>query len=590
MNQAIIALGFAALFWPAFSQAALNLKSPEDLVLQARKNLNGVRTVVTDIDLNLSEIRDGRTFHKYFEILPELEVLAAKHNLDSIYPKAVRKLGARMVQKGVHWLRIDEDSAEKILLYHDWMSDSAPSFTFLYAAELTIEGIKLDSQNSRASLKSISSKLEKLIEAIDRKWSQETSLRVSYRSLISNLSVRVIKTSKDLTPQDFEFWIGRIHKSDYLNELVIGLQGKLQAIGRGETSSQNRASEAKATLQRLILISKALKTTKVSVPDSLYLVSGEAIGEALILLLKLKAELTPADFQEALSNTNNRGLPQLANLWISHWREIPSSYAIQFLDLGLILAARLLENGWYVEAQSLKDFLHVKYVPAVCLQHKLEGMWKFQDYRKKKWSLIIVRADEDQFFASLADQEGFVYRDAYYLTFDPSRKLFIAANRKTDFGRSTNLPFHFSWDSETGLSVSGIHMEQMQKEYKAVKTQNFPNFIKEEHGPVGATEGLGVYRGKLTIPGMEKTLTQLMISASNEVYFANMTQPFLNKTFNYGSQLKGNVIYLTSGSDGGRGSFFQLRGTFENGVYKAYIIRGGTGLEPKPVQFVKQGN
>lgn len=586
MNQTILALGVAALLWPAISLAALNLKSPEELIQQASKNLNGVRTVVTEIDLNLSEIRDGRTFHKYFEILPELETLATKHNLDSIYPKAVRKLGARMVQKGVHWLRIDEDSAEKILLYHDWMSDSAPSFTFLYAAELTIEGIKLDSQSSRQSLKNISLKLEKLIEAIDRKWNQETSLRVSYRSLISNLSVRVIKSTKDLAPQDFEFWIARIHKSDYLNELVIGLQGKLQAMSRG----QEPISEAKATLQRLILVSKALKTTKVSVPDSLYLVSGEAIGEALILFLKMKIELTAEDFQEALSNTNNRGLPQLANLWISHWREIPSTHAIQFLDLGLILSARLLASGWYVEAQALKDFLHVKYVPAVCLQHKLEGMWKFQDYRKKKWSLIIIRADEDQFFASLSDQEGFVYRDAYYLTYDPARKLFIAANRKTDFGRSTNLPFHFRWNSETGLSVSGIHMEQMQKEYKAVKTQSFPNFIKEELGPVGATEALGVYRGKLTLPGTENTLSQLMISASNEVYFANMTQPYLNKTFNYGSQLKGNVIYLTSGSDGGRGSFFQLRGTYENGIYKAYIIRGGTGLEPKPVQFIKQGN
>ena len=562
---------------PTTSLAELRLDPPQTLVSRAEQGKNQLRDVLNEIDQNLTEIRDGRTFDTYFALMDRLQELAHLYDLDSIYPGAVKKVANRMVIKGVNWLDVVTSSKEKVLYYHRWMAEPQPAFGFLYAAALRVK-----EEENYENLKAAAINLQAALLMADEKWVDERSLRLLYRSTISGLAAKVLK-KKDLAETETEFWISKLYSAEAMSEIVTYLQGQVYEI-RAETKSTLHWATGRA---RLLYGQASLPT--FGAPEALLSQIGDTAVDIVMKSFRFEERLTDEEYEGLLSVMTPRHFAALANSWAAIGKVPKGPFGAYYIQRAFKFIAKLEALSLRAEAILLSTAITEKAAAILGRQDKIEGKWAMKDASGMEWTLVVIHASDDLVFASFSDTNRFTHRAYYHVVYDMKRGGYIATERIIDTDNSPNLPLRFVPTGENEMIVEDLMFPRHAK-MKAKRVQSFPDYI----GAVteNAPDMNGVYEGEIVIPGGTRTHVTLVVTVFNGYSVGNMR--FLNghsnSTFNYGSPATDGSIYLTRGSDSYRasGTWMHLRGVLDkDGYLRGHTIYGHEGLVTQKFKLKK---
>lgn len=570
----LLSFSLSALAYAPAGRAALNLDEPAVLLAKAGQGKNELRDVINQIDQNLAEMRDVRTFDKYFFLLDDLQTLADRFNLNSIYPDAVKKLGGRMVQKGVNWLDIIHDSREKILYYHRWMIEPQPAFAFLYSVDLQLKAPNTDPE----LLKIGAENLEAALVYADQRWPNENSLRLLYRSTLSDIAIRILK-DPNLPEAEVLFWLTKIYSPNAMTEIVVDIQNKVFSL------TADQKADLHLYLKRLSTIYAHVTTGRFAAPDSLLSQIGDTIVDLIIRSFRFQERLSDEEYERALAMMQKRHFASLANAWTTLNQAPGEDFANYYIQRAFRFILALQNIGMNTEAELLSRIITQKASSILARHYDLEGLWEITDSKGRRWFLNIIYPNENYIFVNLV-QIGGLSLPMYYVAYDMKVGGFIATRRGIDPDLAPNIPLRFFPREDGTLDLIYLFKPDADPVMKARKVQKYPDVFKQKRDP--APDLNGVYEGELTIePGNTQPI-RFSVTVINSETIANLQHPSFMGTFNYGSDGRGGVLYITRGNDMLLGYWMHLRATLtDDGYLTGYMIMGNRGLLPTPIRWKK---
>ena len=201
----------------SIAQAALNLAPPQDLLKKAAQDRRQLREVLLDMQQNIPEMRDPKTFDSYFFILADLQKLADKLQLNAIFPKAVEATGLKMVAHGIRWLDVSQRPLSDALYYQSY-ADADVMSRFLAELELQVRNLR----NSQARLKAVAINLEGMLPAAEKQFEERRDVRISMRQILSSIAIKFLKTEQ-LSNDEAAFWISKISLPTAYSEYIEAL-------------------------------------------------------------------------------------------------------------------------------------------------------------------------------------------------------------------------------------------------------------------------------------------------------------------------------------------------------------------------------
>lgn len=572
---------FMLLGFSSSAHAELMLSPPAQLLEQAKQGKNELRDVINMMDQNLDEMRDVRTFDSYFFILDDLQKIADDVHMNTIYPDGVKKLGNRMVQKGINWLQISTDSTEKIIYYHRWMIEPQPAFAALYSFEMQVKDLKTKEEMQASALK-----LEQLFAYSAKKWAIETSLLRLYRDVLSDLAVNALKKNQ-LSQEEYLFWTTKIYQPDALSEVILTIQDKIYQTIKDSKTNLHPA------LLSLFRIHEHLEQLETGVTENLKIQLGDAAVDLFMRSLRFEEKLSDEEFKQLISLFQKRHFVSMAAAW-DQINKLPqeADFALYNIQKAFVFIQLLRQQSLFAEADALSRVITSKAGFIYARAYNLEGYWEMKDRQGRKRSLNIIFADETMVFADMAVKDDFSYV-FFHVTYDIENSGFVASLRPMDTDISANIPIRFYPQPDGTLKVIDLVTSKTESVMMATKTQSYPDLIMQTE-PESTVTFNGVYEGYLELPaglglpaGPPKKV-QLIVNTFNDHTFANLKHPSFFATFNYGNNGKENVLYLTRGNDKILGSWMHLRlKQDENKNLVGYYIDGATGLQKKPIKWKK---
>ncbi len=558
---------------PLLVHAELHLAEPKDLLAKASFDKNQLRDVINDIDQSLADMRDAPTFDKYFFMLDDLQVLADRLNLETIYPEAVKKLGGRMVQKGVNWLDLIHDSKDKILYYHRWMIEPQPAFAFLYSVEMQIK-----EEPNYLLLKKGAENLEAALLYADQKWPHENALRLLYRNTASDMAVKILKTS-DLPETEVLFWLGKIYTPEAMIEITIDLQNRVYAL------TEDHKTDIHSLLKRLSTISRHISTGSFAAPENLTSQIGDTIVDLLMKSFRFQEKISDDEYDSALAMMQKRHYSSLANSWTTIEKAPSGDFAYYFIQRAFKFIIALKKVGLPTEAELLSRVITQKSAALLSYHYQLEGLWEMTDSKGRKWHLNIIFANENYLFADIS-QEGGLSMPLFSVAYDINIGGFIATRRGVDPDSAPNIPIRFFPNEDGTLRVVQPFPVDADPEMTAKKVQSYPNLFTQAQEP--APDLNGIYEGNLTLDRGGSQKVRLVVTVINSDVIANLQHPSYVATFNYGNDATGGVLYLTRGNDTPLGFWMHLRAKLDDkGNLNGYVIMGDRGMMPTPFHLKK---
>jgi hypothetical protein len=572
----LIAILFGLLVSGTVAQADLHLDPPAELLQRAAVDKNELRDVINEIDINLAEMRDQTVFDQYFFMLDDLQALAVKLDLDSIYPTAIKKLGNRMVQKGVNWLDIFKTSREHLLYYHRWMADYQTASSFLFAVELQIKD-----ETDKTKLRVAAGNLEALMVFADQTWPDEKALRLLYRTTLSGLATKVLKNE---TPSDSEsdFWLAKIYTSDAMSEVTTMLQSQVYAL------TLATVDRTPWIVRRLFLVYSHSIAPTFGATEGLTGQIGDTAVDLVLKTFRLDQRLSDQEFNELIGMMQTRHLIALAAGWATFGKVPRGSFADYYLQRAYDFIKILQTKGLGPEAVSLAQSIEKKSAAIQGHEHDLEGTWLMTDNVGTEWRLVLAYATEEMLIASFGDSEENYIRPLFNIVYDSKRQAFLASERPMDIDKSPNRAIRIFPLPDGSLRVLDLS-SPLKPAMHARRVQKFPDVLAE--GSATTPPDLdGVYRGQITIAGGTVTSVILTVTVFSGASIGNlqMLDGNYDSTLNFGTPADNGVIYLTHGNVVGSGTWMQLRAKLgSDGVLRGYTIYGGSGLVPRAFALKK---
>lgn len=539
--------------------AELKLEPPQKLLEKARESRIACREVILDLQQNISEFRDPKTFDAYFNILNDLARIAAEKGVEEIYPNAVKSLGQQMTANGIRWLSASRDSIERILAYHQWMSAEI-AFSFLSNVELEEKTL------APGDITTFAMNLDRLIPWIDQAFPQSSGLRLGYRNLLSDRAAKML-ARESLTEEERLFWLSKIYSSSGFSSAINLIQDNVLRI-----TKENRTT-LHLYAQRLIVVSSRLLADAPNQPFWLINLTGDAALITVMRAVFLQESLPDTEFTGLLRLMQANHLQGLVQQWITR---LPSeAYLPEYLRLTGLLVKELNAKELEKEGGEAGRFYARLAAPAKAREKKLEGTYVLTSADGKKWIFTAAFVRPTEVFVGLGDSVGFVSKNFFSLTYLPEEDIFVASERERNDDAFRNRVIKFKLKSDGTLELRDLANDAFMS---GKKTESYPDYFKDAKAePTSQPEGR--YEGMVPLGKDLKKKMVLTVNAFKGYTTAGMTDDSVTVTFelNIGSAGTDSVLYLTTGNLG-RASWAQLRGTLKNGVYKGYVIIGGRGI------------
>lgn len=558
MKLFYLSIALILSFSTGSANAEIQLESPALLMKRAETGRIQLREVILDITKNLPEIRDPRTFDSYFELLDGLQELAVRHRLDEIYPGAVPALGEKMVANGVRWLKIEEDSTDRVLNYHRWMNaDIASSF------QGEIERESLDEKDP-AKLRVLAINTEAVARWAEKRFPDQARMNNNYWRILSDVAGRFLKITT-LSEEEIAFWIAKVTYPEPFAMVLEGLQKELFLMNPENRSIGHRI------LIRLGQIRTQVDAAGNRMPFHIHSMIGEVAVELILRMTKFEEKFAPGEFASALKLLQNRFLQGLGTQWISRNKVPSGEYALEYFSISRALALALFDAGFPSESDQLNAYIGKIAAPIMGRKLDIEGTYELKDKKGKKWKFSLALARETLYFAALNDESGAVHKPFLYVEYDFNSGGFVASAREKDSDPQPIWTLRFKIDGKN-IEVTDPWGEPDLYPMKGVKTQSYPDFFT--FPPEAATDPAGRYEGVVTFSNNLKSKMTLIVTSFNGYTTARLTDhKNLQLDLNVGSHATNGILYLTTGVK--RATWTQLRGIIKNGEYRGVVIIGG---------------
>lgn len=480
-----------------------------------------------------------------------------------------------MVQKGINWLHITNDTQEKIFYYHKWIGQEAQvAFTFLYAVD-----VQLREENNLQRLRTASTNLENLMGFSTAKWPTNTGLRVLYEQSLSEIAVKILKVS-GLPEEEVLFWVGKIYSAEGMSAFTLILQSTIYGIEK-----ENKA-DLHYLLGRLIAVHAQIAKPTFNAPENLTSQVGDSVTDLLLRSFRLNEKLSDAEFASALRTLQKRHFIGLAFAWGQLRIDLHQDFSLYFIQKAFVFIKELQNLGLNAEANSLSEIITQKASTIFAKHYDLEGMWQAQDSKKRIWNLNIIYSNDDFIFANFSQQNGLSF-PLFHVVYDVKMGGFIASLRGSDADIAANVPVRFYPQDDGSMKIVNMISPDADLEMTATRIQRYPHLL----APLDAKSEVnlnGVYEGKMTLPGGPERKIRLVVTVVNQNIIANLQHPSFAATLNYGNDGRGGVMYLTRGNDRAVGSWMHIRARLESdGYLRGYMIIGNFGLMPMKIEWKK---
>lgn len=514
--------------------AALSLPPPQALLKKASQDRRQLRDVLLDMQQNISEMRDPKTFDSYFFLLEELEKQAVKLQLNAIFPKAVESTGLKMVAHGIRWMDISQRSLADALYYQKY-ADADVMSRFLAELELQVRNLR----NDEAGLRKIAVNLEGMLPHAEKRFEDRRDVRVSMRQILSSIAVNFMKSPK-LSDEEASFWIAKISLPTAYSEYIEELGDSVL-----DTLPKNSA--------QLSVISKRLRELgkKISIetyPLPAYIGSGWGDTAVELILRSLQGErkFEKDEFESLIGFMRSRQLQSLSSQWLSVERLPSTSYSAHYLQISSSLISRLRAVGLSKEAGDVSMHISRMAAPIQASKSQLEGLYALQSNDGSRFNFSVIRARPNLIYAALEDDKGFVTLGFFNVTFDAQRNKFVASQREPDLDPTSNPTVTFSVNSKGEMELEAPIASTGWRQMKGKRTATYTNFLDDASSTLGSTEG--EWEGEMAFQNQEPWKVRLVISKFGGYSIGRLTTDnSLAIDYQTGTAGDDGVIYLTTG-------------------------------------------
>ena len=205
------ALLFAALVsFSSLANAIINLESPEVLLKKASIDRQNLRDVVLNLETQLPEMRDLRTFESYFFLCDKLQEKATEFGLNDLYPDGVKSLAVKMAAFGVKWMDLSKISKENLGYYLKWMDIEGLTNLLSYA------NYYFKKISDIEPLKHLSDNVDFIIANTADLTKDRFDIEVGLRELSTSIAIKFLLRT-DLSEADKTYWASKVYTSSGLS-------------------------------------------------------------------------------------------------------------------------------------------------------------------------------------------------------------------------------------------------------------------------------------------------------------------------------------------------------------------------------------
>lgn len=516
-------------------KAELALSSPKDLMIRAEKDRRQLREVLLDIQVNVPEMRDPKTFDSYFFLLDDLQILAEKFDLDSIYPKAVETTGLKMVAHGIRWMDLSQRSLADATYYVRY-ADADTMSRFLSEVEMQIMILK----DNKLGLNSIATNLDGLLPLIEKKFEERRDVRVAARQILSTVAIKFLKLP-DLSTDEANFWVEKISLPSSYGEYIDMLSDAVL-----DTVATNWKGLAELT-QRLIGLGKKIANETYPLPAYTYSGWGDVAVELILRSIQGEREFLTNEFENLIGYMRSRQLQALASQWMASERLPTKKYSTHYLKLSDLLIARLRAVGLAREAGELNQHISKIAAPIEAAGAEIEGHYELVSTNSSKFHFVIIRARSNLLYASLQDYQGNVTVGFFNVTYDRTKNRYIASQREPDLDATGNPSVIFTLDKSGVIRLEAAFTMEGWRSMKGKRTGRFTNFLDDGTSKVVETEG--EWEGSFSYAGEKKVHSVRLIISKFGSYSIGryIIDKLIVIDFQTGTSGDNGIIYLTTG-------------------------------------------
>lgn len=524
----------------SIAQATLNLAPPQDLLKKAAQDRRQLREVLLDMQQNIPEMRDPKTFDSYFFILADLQKLADKLQLNAIFPKAVEATGLKMVAHGIRWLDVSQRPLSDALYYQSY-ADADVMSRFLAELELQVRNLR----NSQARLKAVVINLEGMLPAAEKQFEERRDVRISMRQILSSIAIKFLKTEQ-LTNDEAAFWISKISLPTAYSEYIEALnEAVLDTLPKD-------AAGLSLLSKRLRELGKKIVAETYPLPTYVSAGWGDTSVELVLRSIQGERKFETGEFEGLVELMRSRQLQGLAGQWLSVERLPTTSYSAHYLQLSNVLIARLRAVGLSKEAADVSLHISRMAAPIQATKSQIEGLYTLKSNDGSKFNFVIIRARPNLVYASLEDADGYVTLGFFNVTFDTQRGKFIASQREPDLDATANPTVSFTITPAGEMELEAPIASTGWRQMKGKRTSTFTNFLDDESSTSNPTEG--EWEGEMSFRGQEPWKVRLVISKFGLYSIGRLTSASgLAIDFQTGTAGDLGVVYLTTGRLGHTG-------------------------------------
>lgn len=524
----------------SIAQAALNLAPPQDLLKKAAQDRRQLREVLLDMQQNIPEMRDPKTFDSYFFILADLQKLADKLQLNAIFPKAVEATGLKMVAHGIRWLDVSQRPLSDALYYQSY-ADADVMSRFLAELELHVRNLR----NSQARLKAVAINLEGMLPAAEKQFEERRDVRISMRQILSSIAIKFLKTEQ-LTNDEAAFWISKISLPTAYSEYIEALNESVLDTLPKDAAGLSLLSK------RLRELGKKIVAETYPLPTYVSAGWGDTSVELVLRSIQGERKFETGEFEGLVELMRSRQLQGLAGQWLSVERLPTTSYSAHYLQLSNVLIARLRAVGLSKEAADVSLHISRMAAPIQATKSQIEGLYTLKSNDGSKFNFVIIRARPNLVYASLEDADGYVTLGFFNVTFDTQRGKFIASQREPDLDATANPTVSFTITPAGEMELEAPIASTGWRQMKGKRTSTFTNFLDDESSTSNPTEG--EWEGEMSFRGQEPWKVRLVISKFGLYSIGRLTSAGgLAIDFQTGTAGDLGVVYLTTGRLGHTG-------------------------------------
>lgn len=524
----------------SIAQAALNLAPPQDLLKKAAQDRRQLREVLLDMQQNIPEMRDPKTFDSYFFILADLQKLADKLQLNAIFPKAVEATGLKMVAHGIRWLDVSQRPLSDALYYQSY-ADADVMSRFLAELELQVRNLR----NSQARLKVVAINLEGMLPAAEKQFEERRDVRISMRQILSSIAIKFLKTEQ-LTNDEAAFWISKISLPTAYSEYIEALNESVLDTLPKDAAGLSLLSK------RLRELGKKIVAETYPLPTYVSAGWGDTSVELVLRSIQGERKFETGEFEGLVELMRSRQLQGLAGQWLSVERLPTTSYSAHYLQLSNVLIARLRAVGLSKEAADVSLHISRMAAPIQATKSQIEGLYTLKSNDGSKFNFVIIRARPNLVYASLEDADGYVTLGFFNVTFDTQRGKFIASQREPDLDATANPTVSFTITPAGEMELEAPIASTGWRQMKGKRTSTFTNFLDDESSTSNPTEG--EWEGEMSFRGQEPWKVRLVISKFGLYSIGRLTSAGgLAIDFQTGTAGDLGVVYLTTGRLGHTG-------------------------------------